>query len=373
MSRRPIVEIQFEAGKRIIAISDIHGHLGLLDRLLAKVGFSEDDFLIVIGDAIEDGEASLGALRRVMELEKSGRARMLAGNWEHFMLEMLMSDDKRTQDMLLRRTLANRDYCGSSLLSDMCRELGIELAADSDLAQILPAVRENFGELFEYMASLPLMLDAGDRVFVHGGVPCFDRQVLDSLDEYDFLKNDAFAEQGHRFDRWLITGHWPVANYDRDIPRYSPHFFPEQRIAAIDGGCGKLQGAQLNALIMRAGKPDEFDWDFADDFKRVRALQPQQPSDDPLHTVWHTRFIDLVERGAEFSTVRHHDTGRMLTVPTIRLWQQAGADMLGDYTDYALPVREGDVLSVLFETSRGLCCKNGDISGWYFGEYEPLH
>lgn len=370
MGHELIVKQKLEQGRRVICISDVHGHLAHLDRLLEKIAFSAEDFLIVIGDAVESGKASLGTLRRVMELEKAGNARMLAGNWDYAMHVWLTSEDTGVHAALLRRTLELDGYYGSSLLSDMCREIGIELPPGSDMAVILPQIREYFAKELAYLGNLPIMLDCGDFVCVHGGAPTLDAAEINKMDPYDLLKNDAFAEQGHAFDRWVITGHWPVANYDREIARFSPHIFPESRIAAIDGGCGKQEAEQLNALIMRIGRPGEFEWDYTDDFPRVTALEAQKSSEDPIHTVWTTRFIDVLEKNGEFAKVFHHASGKVLEVPAARLWVQNGKEVLGDYTDYALPVEKGDMLSVLLKTEKGLYCKKGDVSGWYYGKYE---
>lgn len=372
MSHEIIKRLQIVNGRRVICISDVHGHLKYLDELLKKVHFSADDILIIIGDVIESGEASLKALQRVMELEKAGNCNMLAGNWDYYMHIWLMSDDPIENNSLLRRSIELRDYYSSSTFSDMCAEMGIELTLESDMRVILPMVRERFADEIAFMGDLPIMLDCGEFVCVHGGVASLDEAEILKNDPYDMLKNDAFAEQGHRFGRWMITGHWPVANYDREIARFSPHIFPESKIAAIDGGCGKQEAAQLNALIMYAGKPGEFSWEYVDDFPRVIALEAQEASENPLHTVWGTRFIDVIEKSGGWAKIYHHATGRVLEVPEQRLWMQNGKEVLGDYTDYALPVEAGDELSVIFKTDRGICCKKDGVSGWYYGKYEKI-
>lgn len=371
MARPRLTKLRLEIGRRIVCVSDIHGHLSYFDRLLEKVRFTADDFLIVIGDAVECGPEPLGALRRVMALEKAGCARMLAGNWEARLHELLVSDSPEACALLLKMSLSGREEDGGSLLADMCAEIGISLNENSDMRSILPRVREAFAGEIAYMGALPVILDAGDFVCVHGGLNTLDHESLMAVpDEFGFMKNDAFAEQGRAFERWVITGHWPVANYDRDIARYSPHFFNNQRIVAIDGGCGKQLAAQLNALIMRAGRPGEFEWDFVDEFPRARALDKQEASENSIHTVWDTRFIEVIEKGREFARVRHLASGRVLDVPLRRLWVQRGLEVLGDFTDYLLPVEPGDALSVLLETSCGLYCKKCDVIGWYMGKYE---
>ena len=231
----------------------------------------------------------------------------------------------------------------------------------------MPLVRRRFAEEIAFLGNMPIMLDAGAFVCVHGGTPTLDEAEISKMDPYSLLKNDSFATQGHAFNRWVMTGHWPVANYDEDIARFSPHIFPESKIIALDGGCGTQEAAQLNALIMQDSK---FEWAFTDDFPRVTALDPQSPSENPLHTVWNTRFIDVLEKNGAWAKVLHHATGKILEVPTQRLWMQGDTEVLGDFTDYALPVAPGDTLSILIETDRGLYCKKADISGWYYGRYE---
>lgn len=371
MGHPRLTELRLKPGRRIVCLSDIHGHLGHFDRLMEKIHFTADDFLIVIGDAVECGPEPLGALRRIMALEKSGCAQMLAGNWEARLHKLLISDEPEDSALLLRMSLFWQRNGGGSLLTGMCAEIGVSLDENSDMRAILPQVRKAFADEIAYMGSLPVILDAGDFVCVHGGLSTLDRAALMAeRDYYGFLKNDRFAEQGHAFERWVITGHWPVANYDREIARYSPHIFPAKRIAAIDGGCGKHLEAQLNALIMREGRPGEFEWDFVDDFPRARALEAQAASESPIHTVWDTRFIDVLEKGPEFARVRHRATGRILEVPLNRLWLNNGVEVIDSFTDYMLPVKPGDALSIILETSRGLYCKKGSVAGWYAGRYE---
>ena len=54
------------SGRRILAVSDIHGNLPYFDGLLKKAGFGADDTLIIAGDFLERGDYCLATLRRVM-------------------------------------------------------------------------------------------------------------------------------------------------------------------------------------------------------------------------------------------------------------------------------------------------------------------
>ena len=66
--------------RRIIAVSDIHGNLPYLRALLSKVGFSQNDELIIDGDFLEKGEYSLETLRYLMRLSQRGNVHAVCGN-----------------------------------------------------------------------------------------------------------------------------------------------------------------------------------------------------------------------------------------------------------------------------------------------------
>lgn len=47
------LNIKVGSGRRILAVSDIHGHPELLKRLLERVDFSKKDLLVIVGDIID--------------------------------------------------------------------------------------------------------------------------------------------------------------------------------------------------------------------------------------------------------------------------------------------------------------------------------
>ena len=55
MSRKTakVAPLVLEPGRRTFCVSDVHGNLPLLKGLLEKLGFSEADTLIVMGDIVE--------------------------------------------------------------------------------------------------------------------------------------------------------------------------------------------------------------------------------------------------------------------------------------------------------------------------------
>ncbi|MCJ1662990.1 metallophosphoesterase [Staphylococcus sp. NRL 18/288] len=73
--------------KRILAISDIHGHVDSLSQLLEGTKYnSKNDQLILVGDYVNKGPDSIGTLKLVKQLQAEG-AIVLIGNHEMRWLE----------------------------------------------------------------------------------------------------------------------------------------------------------------------------------------------------------------------------------------------------------------------------------------------
>ena len=70
MMKERILPLSLPKGRRIIAISDIHGNLPYLEGLLDKLRFGEDDILFILGDFTEKGPRSLDTLRYIMALSE---------------------------------------------------------------------------------------------------------------------------------------------------------------------------------------------------------------------------------------------------------------------------------------------------------------
>ena len=66
-----VIRPEIPAGRRVIAISDIHGNLAFLKGVLEKVRFSPADVLVLVGDLFEKGKDSLETLRYLLVLQQS--------------------------------------------------------------------------------------------------------------------------------------------------------------------------------------------------------------------------------------------------------------------------------------------------------------
>ena len=63
-----VIHPEFAAGRRILAVSDIHGNLPFFRGLLQKVRFTPEDILVLDGDMLEKGRDSLALRERYPEI-----------------------------------------------------------------------------------------------------------------------------------------------------------------------------------------------------------------------------------------------------------------------------------------------------------------
>ncbi len=351
-------------GHRTLVVSDIHGNLPLLKGVLEKAHFCPDDILIVLGDMVERSTGSLATLRYVMELSRRYTVHAVLGNCDNVIRSFVDGGDDISDavfESLFRR------WGERSLAVQMAHEAGVPLNGPADYPAARAAFREAFRPELDFLRSLPQILVNDDYLFVHGGVPQEDN--LEDLDAYGCMKNDDFRGQGHSFRSWVIVGHWPVTLYRPDIASAEPIIDRDRHIVSIDGGCTLKWDGQLNALIL-PDKPDgEFTWVSYDGFPTVTALDPQDASQSPINIRWSEHEITVLEQGDEFCRCRHNKTGRELDILTEYIYDYDGKTICEDSTDYWLPVKPGDTLSIVRRTSRGILAKKNGVTGWYFGRF----
>jgi serine/threonine protein phosphatase 1 len=70
-----------------IAIGDVHGCAGSLERLLDELEPTADDHLVFIGDYVDRGPDSRGVLSRLIRLKDEARCTFIRGNHDQMMLD----------------------------------------------------------------------------------------------------------------------------------------------------------------------------------------------------------------------------------------------------------------------------------------------
>jgi len=299
-----VIKLAIPRETRIICISDIHGYLDLLVNLLDKTSFSRDDELLLLGDLYTKGPRGTETLQYIIELCAQPNVHAIRGNSDWI-------DDR---------------------------------LADAEKA---------------WLETLPHIIETDGCIFVHGGVTSDD---LSEQEAEACMKNDAFMEQDVAFEKYIVTGHWPTANYCHKIPCCNPIINEEKRIIAIDGGTIKT-GGQLNAFIIHNGK---FAFECVDLLPVHHVKKSQAESGGTLNITWNDRFVKLIESGEEFSVFRHIATEKVLSIPNNAIWTDNDGKLgaTNRATDYHLPVSAGDIVSVESAFSDRIFAKKNGVSGW---------
>ena len=359
--RARIESLALPPGRRILVMSDIHGNLPYFEGLLEQVSFCAEDVLILDGDLLEKGAQSLALLRRAMALSRTGNVHTVCGNCDGW---ARIFDHRRDRED--GHFLSYVQYKRSGLLWDMCRELGIDPLAVRDFTPVKWRLFEAFREELAWLGALPDAIETERFVFAHAGMTPGKPLREHTRDELSRI--DRFLDREMRFDKWLVVGHYPVVLYGEDRVCANPIVDREKRVACIDGGCVLKDDGQLNALIIPDRESEDFSFAAYDPFPERTALRDQAGSPRSYYIRWGDSTVRVLERGAEFSRCRHLRTGYEMDILTKYLFTDETVTDCNDCTDYVLPLRAGDRVRVVEETSRGYFVKHRGTSGWYFGE-----
>ena len=363
MDHAIVVHPDFAPGRRIIAVSDIHGNLPFFDGLMEQVGLTPEDILILVGDMLEKGKDSFALLRRLMELSRTHTVYPLCGNCDGLVLRFFEGDE--LDERFFSFYLPRHPEC---TLLQMAREGGFEQY--EDLPRLRADLRRTYPEAWAWLKKMPSILETEHLVFVHGGVPSLDH--MEDLERWGCMKNDDFLGQNRSFKKWVIVGHWPVTLYHPDIPSSAPIFLPDRKIISIDGACVLKVDGQLNALILPSEDSEDFSWQCYDGLPTAFALDGQEASADPVNIRWGRSALELLEEGEETSLCRHLETGRVMPILNHYLRRDDKGLWCEDSTDYALPVTPGDRLTVVARTKHGALCKKEGVTGWYYGRLSDI-
>ena len=350
-----------EAGKRILVVSDIHGNVPYFEGLLRKAGFSGRDELVIDGDFLEKGRESLRMLRILMELSRRGNTHVLLGNcddwYDLFRPTWKDEDDEKVLQYVLWRK--------SGLLWDMCNAAGLDPFEMGDFSSAKQTLLRAFPAEWAFLRDLPHAIETQRFVFAHAGmradIPLREHRAS------ELSKVDHFLTLDRHFAKWVIVGHWPVVLYGTDKVCANPIVDREKRIVSIDGGCVLKDDGQLNCLVIPHRDSEDFGFTAYDPFPERTVLDDQEGSERSYYIRWGDSTVEVLERGEEFSRCRHRRTGYEMDILTKYLFTDNPITDCNDCTDYVLPLKEGDTVRVVEESSRGYLVKHKGVSGWYRG------
>jgi len=197
----------------IYVTSDLHGFpLAEFERLLQRAGFGKEDFLFVLGDVIDRGEAGVELLRWLTE---QSNVQLILGNHE----AMLLSCQFLFQEVS-EESLSDLDGEKLNLLNLWMRNgAAPTLAGLRKLLKKQPDVLEG---ILDYLHDAPLydVVEAGGRrfVLVHAGLGNFEEdKPLWAYAPEELLWERPNLQTRYFDDTTVIFGHTPTLFYAEDF------------------------------------------------------------------------------------------------------------------------------------------------------------
>jgi len=224
-------------------ISDLHGYYDEFLQMLELIDFSEDDNLIVIGDVVDRGPASVKLLQYLM---KRSDILLLMGNHDWFMRdtikrlpidihfdnikdyldENIVITNDNVNQYLTEHSYRNWTYNGGE--SAFNEYLNLSVSERTDLIKFLDSL------LYYY----ELTVENQKYMLVHSVPVEFEKEKrMEDYAPFDLLfsriEKDAWNGKFYD-DKILIVGHTPTLLIDNE---YAGKIYKKEKIINIDCGC----------------------------------------------------------------------------------------------------------------------------------------
>ena len=203
-------------GGRRLVITDIHGCANTFDKLLNKVGLTDDDQLFLLGDFINRGPRSKQVVDKVLSLKEEGyNVFPLIGNHEETLLHLMFESPQE-----LRMLLKSRNSLG------LLNEKGL--------------VRSRFVRFFRGLA---YYYKLEDHFLVHAGFNMKLDKPLSDIHAMCWMRN--FSPNKPFKGRTILFGHSPT-KYSKIIKQVEDN----SPSICLDNGCSHTYlGKEYGGLI----------------------------------------------------------------------------------------------------------------------------
>lgn len=354
-------KISYFSHQRIITISDVHGNLPLLKKLLQKIHYRpEEDVLIFLGDLIEKGPMNLETLRYIMRLCKRKHTYALMGNCDFVCKNVV----HRYNLAFLKEVLLHRK---ESLLHEMVAKIGIAIDTNSDMNTVCDRLLQFYHKELCWVDELPQVLYSDEYIFVHAGI---QNEETFGDDFRQVLTYPHFLVNGSHFQHYVIVGHMPVSEYSQGIACFHPIINERKHIISIDGGNVVKSAGQLNAFLIQEGR---FQYESVDDLPvMVATCDVLSNTKDPLFITWRESEVKILTKGSERDYCLHCSSNRKLWIDHFFLHEKNGQWMADDFTTYQMPLKHGDLVSIVTLYRNIAYIKKEGIFGWCLREHLRL-
>ncbi|MBO6047564.1 MAG: serine/threonine protein phosphatase [Erysipelotrichaceae bacterium] len=235
-------------------MSDLHGQFVLLQLMLEKIGFTDDDELFILGDIMDRGPNSIDIYYFVQSMPN---IHMLRGNHEIMMVQSLQKAiELKDLDSVRNNAYRLWKTNGGAKTVESIREY---LQKDAIPYEEYIENRTLFvQEIIDFINSLPSYYEfdylGKHYVLVHAGVDP-EAETMDDMDpELMSWIREYFYLSECNPDYTYIFGHTPLCfiNNDRSFNIwYDPDYHNK---IGIDGGLAVADKGQLNCLCLTDGQ-----------------------------------------------------------------------------------------------------------------------
>lgn len=216
----------------IYVMSDIHGNLFTLSKMLKKIEFSNKDRLIIIGDIIDRGKYSLELLAFAHDKEN---VELLMGNHEYMMTNFYKSKPLKENDIWFING-------GDTTFNQFEKSNSVSAKKKE--------------ELIQWVGTLPfkMTLEVNNRKFVL----CHANPLANT--DTEMVWDRIFPEKHNlNFDKETvyITGHTPVNAYISKHEAVAKWYY-DKRVLDIDCGCAYIDDVNSQLCCIRLDDMKEF-------------------------------------------------------------------------------------------------------------------
>lgn len=334
------LKLHIPENKRIIVVSDIHGGLDIFKRLLKRVNY-QDDYLIILGDMVNRGKNSLKTIQYMMELSQKPNVYIIKGNHE---------EDLYNRNILQRDKIKMYAKSETSILYEMLDGN----YCDKNEDEIYDYAVKKYPEIFSFIHDLPDMIETDKYIFVHAAY--FKDNNIDSI-----IRTVNYKKYNFVSDKWVIVGHYPTANYPEKYFNCNPLVLKENKIVFVDGGNGVKAFGQINCFII----DDGFSFISDDNFPKKEVLNDQEESGDVAIT-YLDPYVEVIENMGEL--VKCHFHGKEILLESRLIFEENGKFNARNASNYFLPLKKGDIVSVVYQGETISQIKKDGIIGYAYNK-----
>lgn len=343
--------LSFQPGDTLAVVSDIHGGIHILKRLLTHI--QPSSHLIILGDIIEKGFDSLKTLRYIQSLSQNPNVHVCMGNNDDAFLRALEPENIH---YFLRRK-----HDVKSIIYQMIESAQL----DGDGFELQTRLKEVYHKEIEWLRQLELMIETDDFIFVHAGIE--RRMDYQQSDRKTLLSLDHFYDKGHIAPKIVVCGHYPTAIYSHHNFNNNVIIDLEKRIICIDGGYGATNFGQINLLEITYTKEGyQYRMVEDDDFESRRIIQSQKAKGHTRGVCYPHYAIEVIEKGHHFSLARVVQTNEVVYVKNEYIRNEHNQTFTtDDVPNNWLEVKVWDEVKILnqFTSGYALVKKQGEF-GW---------